>query len=128
MEQFPSPRTNEEKYLHSILTNDVEKLPSPNTIEDIYLESIAKKLGYLVAAKPKRYTIKTTDWILGSDSRYYYNITHKINSQDIIWSAWESVEGVLTSTVLDAKLLNKDTMQILSDKNTEVKIVINAIV
>lgn len=128
MENMPKPNTNREKYFHSMLNENIEDTPKPRSNEELYLDLIAKRLAYLISLKPRTFLIKTTDWTLGNDNRYYYNIEHNVNSQDIIWSAWEVVEGVLTSTVLDSKLTSMNVMQILSDKNTEVKIVINAIV
>lgn len=128
MTTIPTPRTKEQEYLYSILTNDVSDLPKPYTNEDVYLEAIAKKLGYLVSAKPRSYTIKTTDWVLGSDNKYTYTITHNLKSQDIIWNAWENSDGVLTTALVDAKLTSINTMVSSSEKNNETKIVINAIV
>lgn len=43
MEQIPKPNTNEEKFLHSILTEDLDNLPFPRNNQEIYLEAIAKK-------------------------------------------------------------------------------------
>lgn len=131
MEKIPSPKTNEEKFLYSILTEDIANLPFPRSNQEVYLEAIARKVGNngngnggsTSKYEPKVYDILPTDWVAEQES-FTYSITHNLNSANIIWSAWEKEGNIWATAILNGEQLDSNTLKIKSDKKIESKVVI----